>query len=74
MRCEIYDAEGLAHPPLVVIVHPDQRHTEETGSFWSRRRKLIAMVLFLLAPALIWIDMRRANTIVLPTFLAFPAF
>lgn len=71
LRCEIYDAEGLAHPPLMVIVHPDERHREETGSFWSRRRKLIAMVLFLMAPALIWVDMRRANTIVLPTFLAF---
>jgi hypothetical protein len=42
MRCEIYDAEGLAHPPLMVIVHPDERHREETSSFWSRRRKLIA--------------------------------
>ena len=74
MRCEIYDAEGLAHPPLMVIVHPDQRHCEETASFWSRQRKLIAILLFLLAPALIWIDMRRANIIVLPTFSPSPAF
>ena len=71
LRCEIYDAQGLAHPPLLVIVHPDQQDREESGSFWSRRRKLIAVVLFLMAPPLIWIDNRRSNTLVLPTFLAF---
>ena len=71
LRCEIYDAQGLAQQPLLVIVHPDVQHQEDEGSFWSRRRKLIAIVLFLMAPPLIWIDMRRANTLILPTFLAF---
>jgi hypothetical protein len=71
LRCEIYDAQGLAHPPLLVIVHPNFQHQEDSDSFWSRRRKLIALVLFLMAPPLIWIDMRRANTLILPTFLAF---
>jgi hypothetical protein len=71
LRCEIYDAEGLAHPPLLVILHPDFQHQEDSGSFWSRRRKLIALVLLLMAPPLIWLDMRRSNELILPTFLAF---
>lgn len=71
LRCEIYDAEGLAHPPLLVIVHPDRSHKEEAGSVWSRRRKLIAVLLFLAAPPLIWMDVRRSNTLIVPTFLAF---
>jgi hypothetical protein len=33
MRCEIYDAEGLAHPPLMVIVHPE--------SATQRRNRLV---------------------------------
>ena len=71
LRCEIYDSEGLVHPPLLVVIHPDHQHKEESGSFWSRRRRVIALALFLAAPPLIWIDMRRNNTLILPTFLAF---
>jgi hypothetical protein len=71
LRCEIYDSEGLAHSPLLVLIHPDHQHKDEAGSFWSRRRRLIALALFLAAPPLIWIDMRRNNTLILPTFLAF---
>ena len=71
LRCEIYDADGLAHSPLLVIVHPDVQHEEETGSFWSRRRRVIAVILFLMAPPLIWLDRRHANSLILPTFLAF---
>lgn len=71
LRCEIYDSEGLAHPPLLVVIHPDYEHAQESGSFWSRRRKLIALVLFLAAPPLIWMDVRRNNTLIVPTFLAF---
>ena len=71
LRCEIYDAEGLAYPPLAVIVHPDFQHQEDSGSFWSRRRKLIALFLFLISPPLIWLDVRRHSELILPTFLAF---
>ena len=71
LRCEIYDPEGLAHPPLLVIIHADFYQEEDSGSYWSRRRKWIAILLFLMAPPLIWVDMRRANSLVLPTFLAF---
>ncbi|HLK50791.1 MAG TPA: hypothetical protein VKT49_21770 [Bryobacteraceae bacterium] len=71
LRCEIYDSEGLARPPLLVVVHPDFQHAEDSSSFWSRRRKLIAVALFLASPPLIWLDMRHTNELVLPTFLAF---
>lgn len=70
LRCEIYDSEGLAHPPLAVFVHPDHQDAEESGSVWSRRRKLIAILLFLISPPLIWMDVRRHLGLVLPTFLA----
>lgn len=71
LRCEIYDAEGLAHPPLTVIIHPDFQHQEDTGSLWSRRRKLTALILFLISPPLIWLDIRHHSELILPTFLAF---
>ncbi len=71
VRCEIYDSEGLAHPPLIVIIHPDFQDQEDGGSFWSRRRKLIALALFLISPPLIWLDVRRHSELILPTFLAF---
>lgn len=71
LRCEVYDADGLAKPPLLVVLAPDRQLEEESGSKWSRRRKLIAVFLFLIAPPLVWLDMRRQNTLILPTFLAF---
>ena len=33
LRCEIYDAQGLAHPPLLVIIHPDRQRKEEPAHF-----------------------------------------
>src|SRR5215471_14208696 len=47
LRCEIYDAQGLAHAPLLVIVHPNFQRKEESSSFWSRRRKLLATIFIL---------------------------
>ena len=71
LSCEVFDAAGRAHPPLLVITHPDSRGSQEAGQVWSRRRKLIAVGLLLAVPPLLWIDWRRRNTLILPTFLAF---
>ena len=71
LRCEIYDAQGLAHPPLLVIVHPDHQHKEDSSSYSSRTRKLVAWGLFLISGPLIWIDVHRGSTLIVPTFLAF---
>jgi hypothetical protein len=68
---EVFDAAGRAHPPLLVITHPDSHGSQEAGPVWSRRRRLIAVGLLLAVPPLIWIDWRRRNTLILPTFLAF---
>ena len=71
LRCEIYDAQGLADAPLLVIIHPDRQRKEEAGSFWSRRRKLIACTFSLVAVPLFWLGMRQSNSSDLETFLAF---
>ena len=67
LRCEIYDAEGLAHPPLLVIVHPGQRE-QESGTPWLRRRRLIAGALLLASVLLFWVGSRKAGDLAI--FLA----
>ena len=71
LSCEVFDAAGRARWPLLVITHPGTRATEDAGPIGSRRRRLIAAVLLLAAPPLIWLDWRRGNTLILPSFLAF---
>jgi hypothetical protein len=61
VRCEIYDADGPAHPPLLVILHPEFQQKEHSGSLWSRRRKLIMVVLILLSVPLFWFGARGSN-------------
>jgi hypothetical protein len=68
---EILDARGRAHPPLMVITHPDFHGEDDSGAKWSRRRVLISASLILAAPPLFWLDMRHHNTLILPTFLGF---
>jgi len=48
LRCEIYDGQGLAHPPLLVIIHPDHQQKEDSSSSSSRTRKFVAAGLFLI--------------------------
>lgn len=71
VSCEILDAQGRAHPPLMVITHPDYRRHDDSGSTWSRRRKLIAVVLLLVSGPLFWLDWRHSSTLILPTFVGF---
>jgi hypothetical protein len=68
LRCEIYDAQGLAHPPLLVIVHPDYQRKEDSGSQSSRRMKLIAGGLLLTSASLFWIGRRKSSDLAI--FLA----
>jgi hypothetical protein len=68
IRCEIFGREGLAHPPLVVILHPSQQRHDESGTFWARRRRLIAIVLFAGALPLFWLEWHRGGSSFLPTF------
>ncbi len=69
LRCEIYDAQGLAHPPLLAILHPDHQQNEDSGSHWSRRRKLFVGALVLASAPLFWAGNRKQSD--LYVFLAF---
>jgi len=69
--CEILDAQGRAHPPLLVITHPDFHRDNDYGSTWSRRRKIIAVALILASAPLFWLDWKHHGGLILPTFLAF---
>ena len=62
VRCEIYDAEGPAQRPLLVIVHPEFQGNEESGRTTSRRRKGIMIVLVLAAIPLFWIGSLNWNS------------
>ena len=70
LRCEVYDAEGLARPPLLVIVHPQFQRKEQAGSRWSRVRKLAAGCLTVAGAALLWFGVRSSNASDLAIFLA----
>jgi hypothetical protein len=69
LRCDVYDAQGLAHPPLLVILHPDNQRKEDSGSHWSHRRKLIAVALFLASAPLFWVGRMQGSD--LSIFLGF---
>jgi hypothetical protein len=70
LRCEIYDAQGLAHPPLLVVTHPDYQPNEDASAAWSRRRKLGAGALLLISVPLFWFGTRQSPSSDLATFLA----
>ena len=70
LRCEIYDSGGLAHPPLLVIVHPDLQDKEEAGSLSARQRRLIALGLILASLPFFWLARHRSNA----DFFIFVAF
>ena len=69
LRCEIYDAQGLAHPPIAVILHPEFQRREEAGPIWSRRRKLGAGALSLISLPLFWMGIWSSNSRDLAIFL-----
>jgi hypothetical protein len=67
MCCEVFDFEGRAKPPLLVVVHPGVAEKDELSATWVRRRKYIAMASFLCAiPLIVW-DWRTGEYMVLPT-------
>jgi hypothetical protein len=65
--CEIFDFEGRAKPPLLVVVHPSVAEKDELSTTWVRRRKYIAITSFLCAiPLIVW-DWRTGEYLILPT-------
>ena len=66
--CEIFDSEGRARPPLLVITHPHYKSHDDSGPTSSRRRKLIVAALLAAGAALFLVNLWGENT--LATFLA----
>src|SRR5258706_16206997 len=68
LRCDIYDAQGLANSPLLVITHPDFRQKEQSGFLGSRGRMSAATTLLLISVALFWVGARASESGLLATF------
>ena len=69
VRCEVFDSQGRAHPPMLVVIHPSQQRLDHPGAAWSRRRKRIAALLLTGAVPMFWIGWRSRGAMILPTFL-----
>jgi hypothetical protein len=69
MRCEIFDWRGKAQPPLLTILHPDVAHKDELSAQSVRKRRILAILLFMAALPLFLLDRRYGGGLVLPTFL-----
>ena len=66
---EVFDVQGRAHPPMLVVIHPSQQRLDDPGAVWSRRRRLIATLLLAVAVPMFWIGWRSRGAMILPTFL-----
>jgi hypothetical protein len=66
--CEIFNSDGRAQPPLLVITHPDYKSDDDSHPASSRRRKLIIAVLFAAGAALFAVNLWGES--ILATFLA----
>ena len=65
--CEVFDFEGKAKPPLLVVVNPSVAEQDELSASWVRRRKIIAIASFLGAIQLSVWDWRTGSYLILPT-------
>jgi hypothetical protein len=68
MVCEIFNSEGRAKPPLLVIAHPDYEKDDDSGPACSKRRKLIVAVLLTVGAAPFAVNFWGES--ILATFLA----
>jgi hypothetical protein len=70
MRCEVFDWRGKARPPLLTIMHPQAARKDELSAHSVRKRTILAILLFIGALPLFWLDHRSGGALVFPTFLA----
>lgn len=67
MCCEVFDSDGKAKAPLLVVVNPSLAEKDELSASSVRRRKLIAIAAFVCAiPLLVW-DWATGSYLILPT-------
>jgi hypothetical protein len=65
--CEVFDWEGKAKPPLLVVVDPSVAEKDELSGSWVRWRTTIAIILFAGAiPLFLW-DWKSDGSLILPT-------
>jgi hypothetical protein len=67
MCCEVFDWEGKAKPPLLVVTDPSVVEKDELSGSWVRWRTTLAIVLFMGAiPLFVW-DWKSDYSLILPT-------
>jgi hypothetical protein len=66
--CEVFNSEGRAKPPLLVITHPDYQRDDDSGPASSRRRMVLAALLLAGAAGLFSINLRGES--IMATLLA----
>jgi len=70
MCCEIFDADGKAKPPLLVIMHPSAARKDELSATWVKRRKVVAIASLVAAAVLFVADWRSEYELLWPSLLA----
>ena len=70
MCCEIFDAEGKAKAPLLIIMHPTAARKDELSATWVKRRKVIAIASLVAAGGLFVADWRSEYELLWPSLLA----
>jgi hypothetical protein len=70
MCCDIFDAEGKAKPPLLVVRHSTAAQEDELSATWVKRRKVVAIASLVAAPALFIADWRSEYELLWPSLLA----
>ena len=70
MCCEIFDAQGKAKPPLLVIMNSNAARKDELGPTWVKRRKVMAIASLVAAPMLFIADWRSEFELLWPSLLA----
>jgi hypothetical protein len=67
MCCEVFDWEGKAKPPLLVVIDPSVAEKDELSRSRVRRRTILAIILFVCAiPLFVW-DWKSDGSLILPT-------
>ncbi len=74
MCCQIYDSAGKARPPILTVMHPSVAAKDELSVSAVRQRKIIAIVLWIIALALILWDAHAGSVLILPTILGLNFF
>jgi hypothetical protein len=74
MCCDIFDSDGKAKPPMLVILHPNAARKDELSPTWVKRRKIAAIAALVAAPALFIADWRSEYELLWPSILAVNLF